>query len=191
MIGWLIFLAVLLLILTMPCGVYASYSSGATELKLIVGFLRINLLRPSKKQEKKAKKKKFESHEQVKEKKKIGDFWPIVNLVFELLTDFRRKLTIKDLRFKLTLGGSDPYDLSVNYGRYWIALGNLMPHLESWFTIQKRNLEIACDYTADDTKIDASIDLRLSFAVLLHMAIYHGFRIFVKYYKITKDGAVS
>lgn len=191
MIGWLIILAVVVLLLLMPCGIYASYNSGTTELKLIVGFLRINLLRPSKKQGKKTKKKKFESHEQVKEKKNIRDFWPIVNLVLELLSDFRRKLSIQDLQFRLTLGGSDPYDLSLNYGRYWVALGNLMPHLESWFTIRRRNLEIACDYTSTDTKIDASIDLRLSFAVLLRMALYHGFRIFVKYYKITKDGAVS
>ena len=194
MIGWLIFFAVLLLLFAMPCGLYASYNSGKTILKLIVGPLRINLIPAKKEKKKNAGKKMFESHERVKEKKRIMDYWPIVQLIFDLLSDFGKKITVQDLGFKMILGGGDPYDLSINYGRYWAVLGNLMPHLESWFTIKKRDLEIACDYTASNTKIDTSIDLRLSVFALFHMALHHGIRIIIKYYKISKeakDGAVS
>lgn len=196
MIGWLIFVACLLLVLFMPCGVRARYSETEISAKLMIGPFPINLIPKNKEKPKKEKKthQTFESHAKVKPKGKLVDFLPILKLVFAFLSDFRRKLTINNLQFKLILGGSDPYLLSINYGRYWAVLGNVMPHLESWFTIKKRNLEIECDYLALDTKVDASIDLSVSVIDLLHMVLRHGFRILIKYYRIskqTKDGAVS
>lgn len=196
MIGWLIFLSCLLVVLLMPCGVRAGYGANGVTVKLVFGPFSVNLIRTDKKAPKnqKTKKKKFESHEKVKEKGELIDFIPVAKLVFEFLSDFRRRLVIRDLRFKMILGGGDPYFLSVNYGRYWAALGNLMPHLESWFTIKKRNMEIECDYLASATKVDASIDLRVSIFTLAHMVLRHGIRILRKYYEIskqTKDGAVS
>jgi len=194
MIGWLIFLAVLLLVLWTPCGIYARYSSAGSAAELIIGPLRINLIGSHKKKGKKTKQNKFESNASVKSKKKISDFGPIANLIFDFLSDFRRRLRINDLQFKLILAGSDPCDLSIRFGRYWAVLGHLMPRLESWFTIRKRKLEIECDYLAESTKFDASIDLRVSLFTLLHMVLHHGIRIFTKFYKISKeakDGAVS
>ena len=44
------------------------------------------------------------------------------------------------MRLKVVLAGGDPCDLSLNYGRAWIALGNIMPHLERYFVIKKRTL---------------------------------------------------
>lgn len=187
----------LILILMMPCGIYGAYGPAGIVGKLIVGPFRINLLKKRTKKDKKEKKdkaKKGKSQKKTAPKGKLTDFLPIVKLIFEFLTDFRRKLVIKNLQFKLILAGSDPCDLSVNYGRTWAALGNIFPHLESLFKIQKRNMEIACDFTADTTVVDASIDLRLRLATLVHMVLHHGIRILLKYFKITKnakDGAVS
>lgn len=198
MIGFLIFLSIILLFLLIPCGICAAYSNDGISARLIVGPIRINLLRSEAKKTKKPKvekkTEKYESHEKVKETKKIADFWPVLKLILNFLIDFKRKLIVNNLRFKMILGDSDPYRLSLNYGRYWAVIGNLMPHLESCFTIKKRNIEIECDYTKTDTKIDAAIDLRLTLGTLLHMVLHHGIRILVKYFKIsnqTKDGAVS
>ena len=192
----MIFIAVLLIILWLPCGVYARYSTDGIEARLIIGPFRFNLLNPRKSKSKNPKQKqpKFESRKNVKEKRKLADFWPIVKLVFALLSDFKRRLIIHDLQLKLVLGGSDPYSIAINYGRYWMAIGNLIPHLDSWFTFKQRRVEIECDYTADSTQIDASLDLRLSIGTLLHMVLHHGIRILIKYFEIskqTKDGVVS
>lgn len=194
MIGLCIFAACILLILLMPCGIYAAYGPAGAEAKLIVGALRIDLLKKRVKKTNNKKSKKIQKKEHSAPKGKLTDFIPILKLVIEFLPDFRRKLVIKNLQFKLILAGGDPCDLSVNYGRTWSAVGNIFPLLESWFTIQKRNIEIECDYTADATVVDAAIDLRLRFATLLHMVLHHGIRILIKYFKITKnakDGAIS
>lgn len=193
MIGLCIFLICLLIVLWMPCGIYARYSSEAMTAKLFFGPFRINLLRSyTKKASKSAT--KFESLEKIKKDRKLSDFWPIVRLVFNFLKDFRKSLVIKNLHFKIILAGDDPCELSLKYGRYWALLANLIPHLDSWFIIRKRNLEIECDYLAENTKIDATIDLRMSLFALLRMAFHHGIRILIEYYKISKnakDGAVS
>ena len=196
MIGWGIFLFLLLILFLAPCGLYARYNPDSTAVIFFFGFIRINLLRPRRKKEKPKPVAKKSTAPQGKSKSnnKLTDFIPLVNPVLEFLSHFRRKLVIKELRFKLTLGGSDPFDLSLNYGRYWAVVGNLLPHLSSWFTIRKRDVEILCDYTADTTKVDALIDIRLPFITILHMVLHHGLQILMKYLKITKkakDGAVS
>ena len=87
------------------------------------------------------------------EKKKSGgsiyDFLPIVDLVLDFIAAFGRKLRVNQLQLKLILAGGDPSDLAVNYGRGWAVLGNLMPLLEKAFVIQKRDLEVECDFLSD------------------------------------------
>ena len=193
MIGWCIFLLCFILLLCMPCGIYAHYNSEKTIAKLIIGPIRVNLLHSRKKHSKTDKSKSPDSSAETKEKRRFRDYLPIVKPIFALLRDFRRRVIIKNLQFRLVLGGSDPYDLSINYGRCWAVLGNLFPYLESLFTIRNRNLEIECDYTADTTKIDAAIDLRISLFTLLRMTFYHGIQIFKSYKtaKDEKDGATA
>ena len=194
MIIFIIVLTCLVLLLLMPCGISACYNSLGFAAKLKIGPFSVNLIRDSRGPHKAKKKKaKFESHAEVANNRKKQDFWPIVKLLLTFLSDFRKRLTVKNLQFKMILGGGDPYSISLNDGRYWSVLGNIIPLLESWFTIKKRNLEIECDYLASDTKVDAAIDLRLSVGTLLHVVLRHGVRILIKYYEITKqakDGAV-
>ena len=72
-------------------------------------------------------------------------------------------------------------------------MGNILPLLEQCFVIKKRNLEIACDYTADATYISGYVDMTVTIGQILAMVIYHGARVFRKYLQImkeAKDGAV-
>ena len=94
----------------------------------------------------------------------------------------------------MILAGGDPCDLSINYGRAWAVLGNAMPLLDRCFTIKKRDLEIACDYIEDTTKITAYVKMTITVAHILLLGGYHGFRLLRKYFQITKsakDGALS
>ena len=194
MIGLCIFLVCFLLILLMPCGICAAYGPSGTNAKLLIGPFQIDLLKKKVKKEKNPTVKKKKAQERSAKKGNLTDFLPILKLIFEFLSDFRRKLTIRQLYFRLILAGGDPCDLSVNYGRTWAAVGNIFPHLESLFHIQKHNIEIECDFTADTTIVDTYLDLRLRLGVLLHMVLYHGTRILTRYIKIAKnakDGVVS
>ena len=194
--GWLIALFALVLLGLLPIGIFAAYDSGGAVAALTVGFVRIPLYPRRKsagKQDKKPKndpteKDDFESKKS-KQRKKLGtlsDFNEILRLVLYFLSDFRRKLRIKNLEFKLILAGDDPCDLSVNYGRSWAALGNLMPQLERLFVIKKRNLQINCDYTVEEPLVEVRIDMTITLSSLLWILGYHGFRGLRKYNKTLK-----
>ena len=85
---------------------------------------------------------------------------------------------------KLTLAGGDPCDLAVNYGRAWAALGNLLPLLEQVLVIKKRDLVVACDFTADKTFIYAHVDLTITLGRILSLGVLYGIRVLREFIKI-------
>lgn len=119
----------------------------------------------------------------------VTDFLPLVRIVLELLHSFRRKLRARRLELKIILGGDDPCDLAVAYGRAWAALGNLMPQLERFLRIDKRDMQVECDFTAETTVVTARMDLSISLGRLLGLGGVYGFRLLKGFYKIRKGGA--
>ena len=201
--GWLIALGILILIAIIPIGVSAFYDEDGPRAYIIAGFIRIPVF-PIKKKEKKEKPKKAQSPKAAKpatqkqetQKKKMGgslhDFLPVVDVVLDFILAFGRKLRVNRLELKLILAGSDPSDLAVNYGRGWAALGNLMPLLEKAFVIQKRDLEVECDFLADKTTIIARLDLTITIGRIFSLLIVRGVPIvreLLKLMKILKGGA--
>ena len=77
----------------------------------------------------------------------------------------------------MTLAGDEPDKLAVNYGRAWAALGNLMPHLERTFVIRKRDVDVACDFLAEETLIYARLDATITVARATHLLSRHGIKI--------------
>ena len=202
--GWLVALLCIVLLGFLPVGIYASYDSGGAVAFLRVGPVRVALYPKRKSASKKHKsaaegsfKKGAGESKNLQQKKPFGtlsDFCSVAQLILEFLSDLRRKLRVRNLELKLLLAAEDPCDLSINYGRAWAALGNLMPQLERLFVIKKRNLEIACDYTAEQTLVEARIDIVITVGRLLGIVAYHGFRGLRKYNEIIKrikGGATS
>ena len=114
-----------------------------------------------------------------KEKKQGGslkDFFPFVKLAFDFLGDFRRKLRLNEHYLRLILASEDPCDLAINYGKTWTAVGNLIPALERWFVIQKRDVEVECDFTASETKIIARLEITITLGRLLSLVAVYAFR---------------
>ena len=171
--GWIIALGILALIAILPVGASVEYDSDGFRAAVIAGLVRIPIF-PRTKKEKTSKKEKSQIKPQQKtkptatkqpQKKKGGslqDFLPVLDRVLDFLSAFPRKLRITQLDLLLALGGGDPCDLAVNYGRGWAALGNLVPLLEKIFVIKKRNLEVECDFLADSTTVVARIDLSIT-----------------------------
>ena len=206
--GWLMVLAVLVLLAVLPLGVSVIYDSEGPLVRVIAGPLKIKVYpRPKKKTKKKEKKINSKQDSQraeeasfpkppqapakpAKPKEKTGgswkDFIPFVKLGLNFLGDFRRKLRLNDLELKLVLASSDPCDLAVNYGKTWAAVGNLMPTLERWFVIKKRNVEVACDFTASETLVTARLDLSITLGRLLSLAAAYGFRAVKEFFKFKK-----
>lgn len=189
--GWLIALGILILLGSVPLGVFVRYDSGGPLVRIVAGVLRFTVIPLPKKKKKVPKEKKEPSPAEekktppkpVEEPEKKGgslrDFYPLIQVGERFLNQFRRKLRVEDLVLKLILGGDDPCDLALNYGRAWAALGNLVPVLERFFHIRRRNFEVQCDFTSEETLIEAQAKLTMPLRQLVELGIVYGY-LFIK-----------
>ena len=190
--GWLVTLGILVLLGLIPLGVSVIYDEDGVLARIIAGPLKIKVYplphkekKPEKekpKKEKKPEKNNTSKSTPAKAQKNAGgettekksggpitDFLPLVRVVLKFLDGFRRKLRVHVLELKLIMAADDPCDLAVNYGKAWAAVGNLMPQLERVFVIQKRNIEVECDFTADKTLVIARVDLSITLGRILSL----------------------
>ena len=204
--GWLVTLGILILLAILPLGVSVRYDEKGALVRLIAGPIRITLF-PRPKKDKKPPKTKKESPKQpakpaqkpTSEKPKesggsLKDFLPLLQIALDMLGAFRRKLRLNRLELKLIMAADDPCDLAVNYGRAWAAVGNLMPQLERIFVIQKRNVEVECDFETTQTRIVARLDLTITLGRLLATVVVYGVKALVEFMKIKnkrKGGATQ
>ena len=218
--GWLITLLILVLLAVIPLGVSIVYDEDGALVRVIAGPVKIKVY-PAPKKDKKPKKEKRAKKEKKQPKAKkqsessaktepatnaepqpqkkkrggpITDFLPLVKVLLKFLDGFRRKLRLNVLELKLIMAADDPCDLAVNYGKAWAAVGNLMPQLERVFVIQKRNVEVECDFTADKTRVIARLDLTITVGRLLSLVFVLLGRAIVEFIKIVmkrKGGAVN
>ena len=211
--GWLVTAGILVLLAVLPLGVHIRYNSEGLLAKVIAGPVKITVFPLPKKAKKKAKETareavqeenppkppqppKAQKEKKPKEEKggSLMDFLPLVKVALDFLGDFRRKLRLNHMELKLIMAGDDPCDLAVNYGRAWAAVGNLMPQLEKWFVIKKRNIEVECDFEATQTLVIARLDLTITLGRLLtavFKAAIRGLVEFLKLKKKRKGGAVK
>lgn len=191
--GWLIALAAVALLAFLPLGVSVSYDEEGPRAKILAGPVKLQVY-PAKKdpdkppKAKKEKKKPEKPAGKGKPKKggPISDFYPFVELIIDLLTDFRRKLRVDFLQLRILLAGGDPADLAQNYGKAWAAVGNLWPRLESLFVIKKRDVEVLCDFEGGATVILFRLDLTITLGRLLSMGLRHGLRGVKEFMKFRK-----
>lgn len=218
--GWVVTLGILILLGIIPLGVSVVYNEDGPLVRIIAGPLKIKVFPLPKKenQSKIVKKTKAKAKEttqasetkrkkqpatnqqttQQPQKKKSGgpitDFLPLVKVVLKFLDGFRRKLRVNVLELKLIMAADDPCDLAVNYGRAWAAVGNLMPQLERVFVIKNRNIEVECDFTANQTRVLAKLGLTITLGRILGLLFVLIGRAIVELIKIVmkrKGGAVN
>lgn len=207
MIGWLIAFGALFLLAIFPLGVLVRYHDKGFFVDVTAGPLRFRVF-PRKKDKaeddeeelesaigylKKAKDKlpkKTPTEEKPKEKGgKLRKFMPYARTVLDFFGELRWKLRVKRLELKVIMAGDDPCDLAVNYGRAWAAVGALFPVLERTFVIKRRNVEVECDFTADETRIIGRLDITITLGRLIVLAVRYGIRALRVYLKIRKGGA--
>ena len=202
--GWLIALAVLVLLAILPLGASVLYDEDGPRVRIVAGPLKIQVF-PLKKKPKKNKPKAEKPKKDKKPKKaapegekpepfpkpKTGgswtDFLPLVRAALDLLNDLRRKLRVDHLKLHLTLAGDDPCDLAVNYGRMNASLAALIAQLERFLVIKKRDVHIDCDFAASETVILARLDLTITLGRILSIAAVYGVRALTTFLKIKKQ----
>ena len=205
--GWLIFLAILIGLGCVPLGVRLRYDEDGPLAAVLLGRLPIVLYpvpgwlkkltsREKKDGEKKPKKEKpkKEKPQKAAENPQGGSwkkFLPLVQLGLHFLGDFRRKLRVNRLVLRLTLAGDDPCDLAVNYGRAWAAVGNLLAALERAFVIQKRDVEVQCDFLGEETKVVFAMDLTITLGRILGLLVKYGIRAVAILLKMKNQKAVQ
>lgn len=197
MIGWLIALCAVACLLVLPVGIKLQYNSQGGRALLVVGPMKYSLY-PKEKQKKKTRTKNKKFEETRTDAKynsgSVTDFLPLLQIVLDVFRDFRRKLCISNLELYIVLANCDPCDLAIHYGQTWAGLGNLLPLLENTFRIRKRNIDVACDFCTDTTRVSAKAYLKLMVADVLWLAGKYGMQAILKYFKIMnnrKGGAVT
>ena len=207
--GWLIFLAILIGLGCVPLGVRLRYDEDGPLAAVLLGRLPIVLYplpgwlkkltsREKKDGEKKPKKEKPKKEKPPKDP--VGEapqggswkkFLPLVRLGLHFLGDFRRKLRVNRLVLRLTLAGDDPCDLAVNYGRAWAAVGNLLAAMQRAFVIQKRDVEVQCDFLGEETKVVFAMDLTITLGRILGLLVKYGIRAVAILLKMKNQKAVQ
>lgn len=207
--GWLIFLAILIGLGCVPLGVRLRYDEDGPLAAVLLGRLPIVLYplpgwlkkltsREKKDGEKKPKKEKTKKEKPPKDPVGEGPqggswkkFLPLVRLGLHFLGDFRRKLRVNRLVLRLTLAGDDPCDLAVNYGRAWAAVGNLLAAMQRAFVIQKRDVEVQCDFLGEETKVVFAMDLTITLGRILGLLVKYGIRAVAILLKMKNQKAVQ
>ena len=202
--GWLIALAVLVLLAILPLGASVLYDEDGPRVRIVAGPLKIQVF-PLKKKPKKNKPKAEKPKKDKKPKKaapegekpepfpepRTGgswtDFLPLVRVALDLLNDLRRKLRVDHLKLHLTMAGDDPCDLAVKYGRMNASLATLIAQLERFLVIKKRDVHIDCDFAASETVILARLDLTITLGRILSIAAVYGVRALTTFLKIKKQ----
>lgn len=184
--GWLIALGIIVLLAMLPLGVSLRYRQDGLRVWALIGYLKISVY-PFQKSDNKEKKKKPDPAPEQKSKtgapaeKSAGggswrDFLPLVQVLLDFLKDLHRKIRVRNMELHVTMAGEDPCDLAVNYGRMNIAMAGLLAQLDRFFVIKKQSVWLRCDFGAEETVVSAQLDVTITVARLLVLAVRHGIR---------------
>lgn len=212
---WITF-GMIVLLAVLPLGIRVLYDANGPVVNVVLGPIRLTVYPRQKKDKSPSKKEKTKAAsrnqpedtglpkppqpppepkpEKASSGGSLSDFLPFVKLGLDFLGDLRRKLRLNELYLRLILASSDPCDLAINYGKTWAAVGNLMPALERWFVIRKRDVEVECDFTASETKVVARLEITMTLGRLISLvAVYavRGLKEFIQFRNQRKGGAVK
>lgn len=190
--GWLIALVVLVGIAILPIGIRGVYRESTAGVWVLIGPLKFRVYPAKPKAKKTSSQPKKDGKKNTKKGGSLSDFYPIMRTILDFLEQLRRKVSVRNLELKVILAGDDPCNLAVNYGRAWAAVGSLMPQLDRFLSIRKKNIEVECDFLAESTKVYAKVDATLTVARAFSLGIRHGIKIIkdiLKLKKLRKGGA--
>ena len=192
--GWLIALAIIVALGFLPVGIGCVYQASGFGAYWILGVFKISLY-PKRKKAKKKSATEMGTKAASAEKKggSYKDFLPLLQIAVDFLGDLRRKIQVKQLDLLLNMAGDDPCDLAINYGKAWAVVGSILPQLERFLVIKKRDVQVFCDFEGSETTLYLRADITISFVRLLGLLARYGRRGLKSYLEIIdkrKGGAL-
>lgn len=183
----------LLLLAIMPIRLLLAYSKQEFSVSLKIGLLSFSVL-PRKAGKHRGDKDKSsqttptvgKKGEQTR-KTDINGYLRILRTVLDLLVRLRSKVVMRQFNFVLILAVDDPADLAMLYGRAQGVLAVLLAQIEDAFNIQKRNVQIECDFVATKTTLEGLADISITFGRLLLLAAKYGTIILREYFAILNN----
>ena len=192
--GWLIALAAVAGLLMIRLGISAVYSADGPVVKLTFGPYR-RILYPAAKKKKTSRKKSGSKGENPEKRGgSLSDFFPLLDILLEFLSDVRRKLLVNRLELHILLAGDDPCDLGMLYAGTLTAVHGLDPQLERLFVIKKKHIRVECDFNGEKSQVWANVRLTFTVGRILSMGLRHGtkaLREYMKIMKLRKGGATK
>lgn len=202
--GWIVLgLALLALFLLgqVRVGVRAEYSQAGPQVWARLGPAGIKVFpRPPKgktkpkKEVPKADELKRQAVEESPKKgpvvKKLGGPLELVRnflpLVLEAAGQFKRKLRVDILFLELTVGGDDPADAALLYGRANALLGSIWGPLTHAFRVKDGRARTQIDFNSQATTIYGTASFSLKVGQILWLALYFGTRALVRFLKLRR-----
>ncbi|MCR5653162.1 MAG: DUF2953 domain-containing protein [Ruminococcus sp.] len=201
MIALYIILGILLLLFLITLLNVWALISYNEELKLFVkiAFVKLQLVPPKPKKEKKKpekkpkKKKKTENKEPEKQKRKSFDFKDYVkekgvsgilniirrvaDLAVGAMKDLFSKITVTKLSLRLRIAGSDAADTAVKYGRVCSVLYPALKIIAEIVTVKDYNIDVEPDFS-DEPKNSAQAEViaRIRIISILSVVFKRGFQ---------------
>lgn len=197
MTGWLIALGVVLIVLALipliPVRLNLIYNEEGLNYKLFCGLLKIKPewleseegLKPRLQRDAKVITKKAKAAATEKDGGDLSQFWPFLEALGKFLNDLRKKLRVKKMELYWILGGEDPCELAISYGKAWAAVGNVLPLLERIFVIKKRDVQVFCDFMSPKTKVYLRLRITMPLFRLVSLLVQYGVPAYREYEKIT------
>ena len=174
---WIIVLAVLVGLAFFPLGIIVIQDEKGPHFFATLWFIRIPIYSTAEGRRKiaqltqevktQAKTIAGEVISGEKDRSIVKDFLVFLRSCLLFVLELKNKMVIRRLEVKVVLADDYPAELALSYGKGWALLGNLMPFVERFFRIRKRNLEVECDFTAKQTRVYA----RAFFTITLSKAI--------------------
>lgn len=209
--GWGVFFVCLVVLALLPLGIRGSYDQTGFTVRVIAGPVKITLF-PRKNRKRKPKttdsseKTTEETTKAPSEKKRpetekdepgmqsggsLERFVPWIRLALDFLGALRRKIRLDNLYLHVVLAGDDPCDLAVNYGRAWAAVGDLLPKLERIFVIRKRDIQVGCDFAAEEITVAARGDMTMTLGRTLCLGTIYGIRALKIFLTMKREGGAA
>lgn len=198
MVVLLIILAIIILILIVPFGAAVSYEGGELYAAIRVFCFNLRILPKKDKPEKEKKPKKEKPKKPKKEKKKkkkeeepaeggekqkkklpfsLSQIPELLKIVLDVLSGFRRKLTVNYFKLHLLVGTDDPYSTAVMYGAICTVLGMLESKQGTAFNVVKSDVAVAPDFNSEEMSADAAITLTISLGRILAVVLAAAWRV--------------
>jgi len=195
MSGWIaVGLAAIMIVLIglVRCAVEVEYGDSELTVTLRLALFRITVypVRPRRKKAVRKEKKRRDGESRDKKKRqtiRLSQIRSLISPALNALASLMRSLCIGEMTvYHVTPGLADPSGAALAYGREQAACGVAVAVMENLFTIGKREIRTAVDFTAMEARIFVRLNISVRLCSLVRIAAALAFEVLKVYWESRK-----